>query len=111
MTFIKACILAIIATLFLTYVLGTTVTEMLNVQVTMDNHVIEPLKVISVSALVAVLLVVAAIAIVASVFGTIIFIFMLVAGAMFLLLLGVFWPIALCVFVIWLLVRSKPAMA
>ena len=42
-----------------------------------------------------------------SVFGTLIFIAMLVLGGGAMLLLGVFWPIFLIAGVIWLLARDK----
>lgn len=109
MSFIKALFLAICATLFLTFALGSVVTEFLDIQVMMDNAIVEPLKVLSVSALVAVVLVLAAIAIVVSVFGSLVFVVMLVVGAGFLVLLGVFWPILMVGIAIWLLVRDKPS--
>ena len=73
MSFCKSLMLAMIATLFLTYVFGVSLIEMLDVDVYVGNELIEPLKAISVSALVVVLLVVVALAIVLSVFGSIIF--------------------------------------
>jgi hypothetical protein len=88
MSFFKSLCLAIFATLFLTYALGVSFMELLNVDIYMDAEVIEPLKAISFSALVVVLLV-------------------LVALAIAMLLLGVFWPIFLIAFVIWLLARDK----
>ena len=63
MTFVKSLMLALFATLFLTYVLGVSVIEMLNVDVYVDNQLMAPLKAIGVSALVAVLLVLVALAI------------------------------------------------
>ena len=72
MSFCKSLMLAMIATLFLTYVFGVSLIEMLDVDVYVGNELIEPLKAISVSALVVVLLVVVALAIVLSVFGSII---------------------------------------
>ena len=87
--------------------LGVSFMELLDVDIYMGAEVVEPLKAISVSALVVVILVLVAIAIIMSVFGTLIFIAMLVLGAGALLLLGVFWPVFLIAFVIWLLVRDK----
>jgi hypothetical protein len=78
MTFVKSLMLALFATLFLTYVLGVSVIEMINVDVYVDNQLMSPLKAIGVSALVAVLLVLVALAIVFSVFGSVIFITLLV---------------------------------
>ena len=107
MTFIKSLMLAIFASLFLTYVFGISIMEMLDVDVYVDNEVIEPLKAISISALVVVLLVVVALAIVLSVFGSVIFITMLVLGTVAMGLLGVFWPVFLIAGVIWLITKDK----
>jgi len=107
MSFIKALTLAIIATTFLTYVLGTSLIELLDINLYMGDQLIEPLKAISVSALVVCLLVVAALAIVLSVFGSIIFVGLLGLGAAVMLMVGVFWPIFLIALVIWLMVRDS----
>lgn len=107
MSFFKSLCLAIFATIFLTYALGVSFMELLDVDIYMDSEVIEPLKAISFSALVVVLLVLVALAIAMSVFGTLIFIAMLVLGGGAMLLLGVFWPIFLIAGVIWLLARDK----
>ena len=107
MSFFKSLILAICATLFLTYALGISAIEMLDIDLYMGDRLVEPLKAISVSALVMVVLVIAAIAIVLSVFGSIIFILMLVFGGLAMVAVGVFWPVFLIAGVIWLLCREK----
>lgn len=107
MTFFKSFILAILATLFLTYVLGTSLLELLNVSVYMGEELIEPIKAISVSALVVVLLVVIALAIVLSVFGSIIFIGLLIVGSVVMVAVGVFWPVLLIAFAIWFATKEK----
>lgn len=107
MSFFKSLLLAIFATLFLTYVLGASFIEMLDIDVYMGNELIEPLKAISISAFVVVILVLVALAIVLSVFGSIIFIGMLVVGAFAMVMIGVFWPILLIAGVIWLVTRDK----
>ena len=107
MSFFKSLCLAIFATIFLTYVLGVSFIELLDVDIYMGEQVIEPLKAISVSALLVVLLVLVAFAIAMSVFGSIIFIAMLVLGGGVMLLVGVFWPVFLIAGVIWLLTRDK----
>mgnify|MGYP000583792015 CR=1 FL=1 len=107
MSFFKSLILAIIATLFLTYVLGASVVEMLDVNVYMGDELIEPLQAISVSALVVVLLVMLALAIVLSVFGSVIFIVLLSFGALAMLTIGMFWPLFLIAGIIWLVTRDK----
>ncbi len=98
--------LAILATLFLTYVLGASIIDLFNVDVYMDNELIEPIKAISVSALVAVVLVVVALGIVLSVFGTMIFIGMLIVGCFAMFAIGVFWPVLLIALLIWLFTRD-----
>jgi len=55
------------------------------------NELIEPLKAISISAVVVVLLVLLALAIMLSVFGSLIFIAMLVWGGFTMIMVGVFW--------------------
>ncbi len=107
MTFFKSLMLAIFATLFLTYVLGVSFLELLDVNVYMGEELIEPIKAIGVSALVVVLLVVVALAIVLSVFGSLIFIAMIVVGSLAMVTVGVFWPVLLMAIVIWLITRDK----
>ena len=107
MTFLKSLMLAIFATLFLTYVLGISVIELLNIDVYLDDQLMEPLKAIGVSALVAVLLVLVALAIVLSVFGSVIFITLLVFGGIAMVMVGVFWPILLIAVVIWLVTSNN----
>ena len=107
MTFLKSLMLAIFATLFLTYVLGISIIELLNIDIYLDDQLMEPLKAIGVSALVAVLLVLVALAIVLSVFGSVIFITLLVFGGIAMVMVGVFWPILLIAVVIWLVTSNN----
>jgi hypothetical protein len=107
MTFFKSLLLAIFVTLFLTYVLGVSFLEFFNINVTMNDELIEPLKAIGVSAVATVVLVLIALAIVFSVFGSLIFISLLIAGALIMLVVGVFWPIFLIAAVIWLMAGDK----
>ncbi len=109
MSFFKSLCLAIFATMFLTYVLGSSLIELLDVDIYIGEQLIEPLKAISISALVVVLLVLVALAIAMSVFGSLIFIAILVLGGGAMLLIGVFWPIILVAMVIWLVTRDKRA--
>lgn len=111
MSFFKSLMLAIFATLFLTYVLGGSFIEMFNVDLYVGEELIEPLKAISVSALVMVILVLAAFAIVLSVFGSIIFIAMMIFGALAMVMIGVFWPVFFIAIVIWLMVRDQKQVA
>jgi len=107
MSFFKSLMLAVLATIFLTYVFGVGMLELMNLHVMLDGEVIEPLKAIGVSALVVVILVVIALAIVLSVFGSLIFIGLILFGSIAMVTLGVFWPILLMAVVIWLFSRNK----
>lgn len=107
MTFFKSLLLAIFATLFLTYALGVSFLELLDINVYMDGELIEPLKAIGVSAVAVVVLVLMALAIVLSVFGSFIFISLLVLGSVAMVAIGVFWPVLLIAVVIWLVTRDK----
>jgi len=107
MTFFKSLLLAILATLFLTYVLGVSFLELLDINVYMDGELIEPLKAIGVSAMATVILVLIALAIVLSVFGSLIFIGFLIIGSLVMVAVGVFWPILLIATIIWLMTRNK----
>ena len=111
MSFIKSLMLAIFATLFLTYVLGISLIEMFNVDLYVGEELIEPLKAISVSALVMVFLVLVALAIVMSVFGSLIFIAIMLLGGLTMVIIGVFWPVIFIAFVLWLMVRDKKQVA
>ena len=107
MTFFKSLLLALFATLFLTYILGASFLELLDINVYMDGQLIEPLKAIGVSALATIILVLIALAIVLSVFGSLIFIGILIAGSILMVAIGVFWPVLLIAVIIWLVTRNK----
>jgi hypothetical protein len=107
LSFFKSLILAILATIFLTYVFGVGMLEIINLNVMIDGEVIEPLKAIGVSALVVMLLVIIALAMVLSVFGSLLFISLILLGSIAMVAIGVFWPIVLIALVIWLFSRNK----
>jgi hypothetical protein len=107
MSFFKSLLLAILASIFLTYVFGTSFLALFDVNVIVDGEMIEPLKAITASALVTVILVVVALAIVLSVFGSIIFATMIILGCAVMVAIGVFWPVFLAALVIWLISRDK----
>ncbi|MEH6384061.1 MAG: hypothetical protein ACI9N3_003092 [Colwellia sp.] len=111
MSFFKSFMLAIFATLFLTYVLGISFIEMFNVDLYVGEELIEPIKAISVSAIIMVILVILAFTIVMSVFGSLIFIGLMIFGALAMVMIGVFWPVIFIAFVIWLLARDKKQIA
>jgi hypothetical protein len=110
MSFAKSLFLAILATLFLTYVFGTSINELLGVNIYMDGELVEPFQAISFAALIGVVLVIVAIAIVLSVFGSVLFMVMLIVGTIALSLMGVFWPVLLlALFIYWLTREPKTA--
>lgn len=107
MSFFKSLLLAIIATVFLTYVLGASVFELLDLDIYIEDSLVEPMQALSISALVMLFLVLAAIAIVLSVFGTVIFLVMMVVGAAAMMTIGVFWPIFVVAFLIWWMTKEQ----
>ncbi len=111
MSFFKSFLLAIVATLALTYIFGVSLMEWFDIRIYLDDEYVQPIKAISLSALVSVVFVIAAIAIVLSVFGGIIFAFMLAAGALMLVSVGVFWPVFLIAIIIWLCCRETDQQA
>ena len=84
---------------------------MFNVDLYVGEELIEPLKAISVSAIIMVILVILALAIVMSVFGSLIFIGMMIFGTLAMVMIGIFWPVIFIAFVIWLMVRDKKQIA
>ena len=107
MSFFKSLVLAILATIFLTFVMGTSFLQLFDINVHMNGEVVAPLTAIGVSAVATVVLVLIALAIVLSVFGSIIFIGLLVAGSLAMVAIGVFWPVFLIAGIIWLVTRKK----
>ena len=108
MTFFKSLILAIVVTLTLTYVFGVSLLNWFDISIYLDDKHVEPLTAISVSALIAVALVVAVLAIVLSVFGTLIFTALMLFGGLLLVGVGMFWPVLLIALIIWLCTKNKP---
>ena len=107
MSFFKSLMLAILASIFLTYAFGSSFLALFDVNVVVDGEFIEPIKALSVSALIVVILVVVALAIVLSVFGSLIFATMITLGCIMMVTIGVFWPRFLVALVIWLISRDK----
>jgi len=107
MTFFKSLLLAIFATIFLTITLGVSFLELFNINVYMEGELVEPLRAIGVSAIAMVLLVFIVLAIILSVFGSFIFISLLIFGTVAMATIGVFWPILFVAIVIWLVIRNR----
>ena len=114
MSFFKSLLLAIMATLLLTYFLGASFLEFfgmdaiaeVNIKDNIKGNIMEPIQAISVSALISVLLIIAGLAVVLSVFGSIFLVMVLIFGAVLMFMIGALWPILLVGFVIWLMVRD-----
>ncbi|QOL25924.1 hypothetical protein LP316_00990 [Thalassotalea sp. LPB0316] len=107
MSFFKSLLLAILATMFLTYALGMSFLEFFDLSVMVDDEQLAPLQAISMSALVVVVLILVALAIVLSVFGGAIFIAVMVLGSIAMAIIGIFWPVLLVALAIYLLAREK----
>jgi small-conductance mechanosensitive channel len=111
MAFLKSLIIAVFATIVLTYFFGVTLIEWFNIDLNLSGGFaqdsIEPLKKISVSAILAVVLLIVAVIIVFSVFGTIIVATFLSIGLILMLLLGAFWPIVFIGLIIWYAIRTQ----
>ena len=108
MTFVKSLMLAVIITLLLTYLLGASILNWLDIDIIMHNQVVESMQAISISVVITVILVVLLLALVFSIFGLMMFVAMLGAGAVFMLSLSFLWPVFLIMLVVWL-VSDKPA--
>jgi hypothetical protein len=108
MSFFKSLMLALLATIFLTYVFGSSFLQLLDINITMNGELLEPVKAISVSALVVIVLVVVALGIILSVFGGFIFISAIILGTIAMVTIGIFWPVILAALAIWLVCRDKP---
>ena len=107
MLFFKSLCLAILATLFITYTLGVSFIEIFDIDVYMGEELVEPLKAISISAVVMTILVLVALVIVLSVFGSLVFIGLLILGGGAMLMIGTFWPVLLVIVAISLYCRDK----
>ncbi|QDP00192.1 hypothetical protein [Thalassotalea sp. PS06] len=106
MSFTKSLLLAIIATLLLTYLFGNTVFSWLGVDIVVDDHVVEPIEGIAIAALVGVILFVVGLTIFISVFGTLILVLLAALAGLAFVGLTVFWPILLIGFIVWLLCKE-----
>lgn len=106
MSFFTSFLLAVLATVFLTFVFGTSMVEMMNLHVMIDGEALAPLTAIGFSALVVAIMVVIALTIALSMFGGLIFVALLVLGGIGMVFIGVFWPVLLMAVVIWLFSRN-----
>lgn len=109
MSFFKSLLLAVLATVFLTYLFGASMIEMMNLHVMIDGESVAPLTAIGFSALVVAVMVVIALTITLSMFGGLIFIALLAVGSIGMFFIGIFWPVLLMALVIWLFSRNGQA--
>jgi|GEM_PF-641239 len=107
MTFFKSLILAIIATIFLTYMFETSIVELLNVDLYINDKLIEPITDFGISAFIVALITIVTLVIVLSVFGSLFFVGILGVGAIILSLIGLIWPMVLAAFIIWLVTKNS----
>ena len=80
---------------------------MFDIDIYLDDKFIEPIQAIGISAIVMVILVLVALAIVLSVFGSFIFIAVLLVGGLAMLLIGTLWPLIVVAMVIWLVTQDR----
>ncbi|WP_068544252.1 hypothetical protein [Thalassotalea crassostreae] len=108
MTFFKSLLLAIMATILMTYILGISVIDWFNIDIYIDQDKIEPIQAISMSALAAVVMVLVALAIILSIFGALIFTVMALVATFVVFGLSVFWPVLIVALLIYACTRDKP---
>lgn len=107
MSLLKSFLLALLIVVCLTCMFGKGVFDLSNVQVMINHHHLEPLSTVILSVLAAMVIIIAGLAFIMSFIGGLLFITLLVCGSIFLCLLGVFWPIVMVAFVIWLCSSKK----
>ncbi|QBY03830.1 hypothetical protein E2K93_05295 [Thalassotalea sp. HSM 43] len=107
MSFLKALLLAIVATLVITWALGVSLIELFNVSLYVEQQQIESWTAVSVAALIAVIVAIVTAAILVSVFGFVIFVLLSLFVALAALGIGLFWPVLLVALAIHLLTRER----
>lgn len=107
MSFFKSFLIAVAATLFLTYAFGANMIEMMNLHVMLDGEALAPITAIGFSALIVAIMAVIALTIVLSMFGSLVFIALLIVGGIGMFFVGVFWPVLLMAIVIWLFSKNS----
>lgn len=103
MSFIKALLLAIVATLLLTYLLGASVLSLFDIEPQSYNHYIDSISALSFSALAALIVIFITAMVLFSVFSGLFILVCIVLASIATLAVGVFWPvILLCGIIYWL---------
>jgi uncharacterized membrane protein (UPF0182 family) len=107
MNVLKSLLLAMLLVALLVYTVGAGVFDVSNIQVMINNQHLEPLTTVILSALAAMVIIIAGLAFILSFIGGLLFVTLVICCSIFLWLLGVFWPIVLVAFVIWLCSSKK----
>lgn len=107
MSFLKSLCLAVLATIFITYIGAAVVGHWFELSIHLDDKVLEPVTVFGVMALSGVVIALVVSMILVSVFGVMIFIALLVAGSIVLMLLGSMWPVILLALIIYWLIKPE----
>ncbi|MDN3653774.1 hypothetical protein QWY77_13595 [Thalassotalea ponticola] len=111
MNFFKALALAIVATVVITWALGTSLIELFNISLYVDQQVVSSWAAVSVAALVAVVVALVTAAILVSVFSLVIFLLLALFVGLAVMGLGVFWPVLLLAFIVYLLSSNRSSAA
>ncbi|WP_340681137.1 hypothetical protein [Paraglaciecola sp.] len=104
---LKNLILAILIAIVLTMCVGSIATQWLDLRIQIDQHWMEFFMTILLITVVVAILVIVGFTVAISMFGALLF--ALCAGliGLFIAGIGVFWPIILCVIIIYYLVKDK----
>jgi len=108
MNLLKNLALAVLIAILITYSLGYAASDLLNIQVQLDNNFVEPVTSLIVMIVVGVVLVLVGFAVALSVFAAIGFALFAILAALVFAGLGSIWPILLAVvIIIWALKDKK----
>tara|TARA_R110000772_G_scaffold206614_1_gene317191 strand:- start:11806 stop:12222 length:417 start_codon:yes stop_codon:yes gene_type:complete len=108
MNLLKNLALAVLIAILITYSLGYAASDLLNIQVQLDNNFVEPVTSLIVMIVVGVVLVLVGFAVALSVFAAIGFALFAILAALIFAGLGSIWPILLAVvIIIWALKDKK----
>ena len=107
MSFIKSLLIAVLATVLITYFLGTTLLELLGIQLEQFETWRVSMEAINMSALggIAIALVIALVLF--TVFGVFILVFTLILSCIAFAIVGAFWPMIIVAMLIYFICRNK----
>lgn len=110
MSIIKATLIAIIATLMLTYFFGASVTYWFTGSYEPYNNFVEHVSQVNKTALLSIIMVFIALFVALLLFGALLAVVLTIFVVIALAILGVFWPVLLVAVVIYLLCRKPKAL-